>query len=167
MRRLLQFQKTSAHRRKAASGQVVIEVIASIIMFTIMLAMVMSISVYLYFQQALVTAAREGCRQASLDSSIGAQSTEQTGVNNVKTYVQTEIQRLTGQTFNSSTATITVVPPSQSASQVSGQRDVQVQITWQMTNPVGIGNFVEAFGADGSAFKTIPVSASATMRYEE
>lgn len=161
------FRKLSARKRKAASGQVVIEVLASIIIFTIMLALVMSISVYLYFQQALVTAAREGCRQAALSATIGAQSTEQAGINTVKTFVQNQIQKLTGQTFSASTATITVLPPSQSASQAFGQRDVQVNITWNMKNPIGISKMLNAMGAEDTAFDTIPVYASATMRYEE
>ncbi|MCE3236042.1 MAG: hypothetical protein K0Q50_2222 [Vampirovibrio sp.] len=160
-------RKPNLHRRKAHSGQVVIEAIASIIIFTIMIALVMSISVYLYFQQALVTSAREGARQAALSSEIGSASTEQQGISNVQTYIQNEIQQLTGQSFDPGIATITVLPPSQSASQTPGQRDVTVQITWNMTNPIGISGLVEAFGADGSAFATIPVSAAATMRYEE
>jgi hypothetical protein len=160
-------RKTSVQSRKAASGQVVIETIASILMFTLMLATVMSISVYLYFQQALVTAAREGARHAALDTSLGSASSEQDGMTTVETYVADEIQQLTGQSFSPSVATITVTPPSASSDQTPGRRNVRVDITWNMTNPVGVGAFMDALGADGSAFKTIPVSASATMRYEE
>jgi hypothetical protein len=152
---------------KKQDGQAVLEIIASMIMFTLMLAFVMSISAYLYFQQALVTAAREGARQAALDTNIGLPGTENVGISTVKTYVANQIQKLTGQTFNPITATITVVPPSQSASQVSGEREVQVVIAWQMKNPVGVAGFAQALGGDGSKFNYIPVSASATMRYEE
>lgn len=153
--------------RRAKSGQVVVEAVASIIIFTMMLALVMSVSVYLYFQQALVTAAREGARQASLNSDLGAGATEQNGIDTVKTYVTEEIEKLTGQTDTDGSAVITVTPPSQSASQTAGKREVSVVINWKMINPIGVSGLLEALGADGSAFSTIPVYATATMRYEE
>ena len=156
-----------ASRRKAQSGQVVIEVIGSIIIFTIMLALVMSISVYLYFQQALVTAAREGARQASLNSQLGTAASEGAGVAAVEAQIQNNIRQLTGQEYSPTVATITVIPPSDSAVQTPGSRTVRVNIQWQMTNPVGIAGLLDALGTDGSAFKTIPVWATATMRYEE
>jgi Flp pilus assembly protein TadG len=157
-------------RRKAASGQAVIESIVSIILFVMLLALVMSISVYLYFQQALVTAAREGARQASLSSSIGTSSTESSGISSVQSFVQTEIQQLTGQTYSPSVATITVTPPSNtsvSPDQTPGRRNVRVVIQWQMQNPIGISGFINALGGNGNAFNKIPVTATATMRYEE
>ncbi len=154
-------------RHKAASGQVVIESIASIIIFTILLATVMSITVYLYFQQALVTAARDGARQASLNTALGTVSTESAGMTFVENYVANEIEQLTGQVSSPGNSTITVVPPSDSPVQTPGQRTVSVTIQWQMKNPIGIAGFLNALGADGSAFDTIPVGATATMRYEE
>lgn len=154
-------------RRKAASGQVVVESIASIIIFTIMISIVMSITIFLYFQQALTTAAREGARQASLNADLGSGVSEQNGLNTVETYIKSEIRQLTGQSFDPSIATITVIPPSDSASQVSGNRDVTVQISWKMKNPIGIASMLGAMGVDASAFDNIPVGSSATMRYIE
>jgi hypothetical protein len=151
--------------RKAAKGQAVIESIASIILFTMMLGLVMAITVYLYFQQALVTAAREGARQAALNADIGSAGSEGNGIGTVQNFVINQVQQTTGQTL--AAADITVTPPSASPDQTPGNRTVNVQITWNMTNPVGVGNFVEALGGDGEPFKTIPVSATATMRYEE
>ncbi|WP_303673308.1 TadE family protein [Vampirovibrio chlorellavorus] len=149
------------------SGQAIIEMIGGMIIFTLLLTMVMSLSVYLYFQQALVTAAREGARHASLNNNLGSASTERTGISEIQSYVTTAIRNLTGQTVSPSVATITVVPPSASASQSAGNRNVTVSIQWRMTNPLGVANFLDALGADGDNFRTFPVAASATMRYEE
>jgi hypothetical protein len=161
-------RKTSSLKRhKAASGQVVIEAIASIIIFTMMLALVMSISVYLYFQQALVTAAREGARHAALNADLGSASTQQDGMDTVEDFIADEVQQLTGQSYSPGVASIIVTPPSASADQTPGRRNVRVDITWNMTNPIGIAGFINALGGDGSAFDQIPVSATATMRYEE
>jgi len=152
-------------RRQAARGTAVIESIASIVIFTMMLGFVMSITCYLYFQQALVTAAREGARQAALNSDIGDPSSEGSGVSSIETYVENEILALTGQPANG--GNVIVTPPSQSSSQTPGQRTVEVEINWQMQNPVGIYNMIDALGGDGEPFRTIPVNARATMRYEE
>lgn len=149
------------------SGQAIIEMIGGMIIFTLLLAMVMSLSMYLYFQQALVTAAREGARHASLNNNLGSTSTERTGISEIQSYVTTAIRNLTGQTVSPSVATITVVPPSESASQTVGSRNVTVSIQWRMTNPLGVANFLNALGANGDNFRTFPVAASATMRYEE
>lgn len=153
--------------KAANSGQAVIEIIAGIVIFTIMMSLIMSISAYLYFQQALVTAAREGARHASFNSDLGEGGSEQAGSNEVRAYVQNTILQLTGQQASPSIATITVVPPSQSANQTSGRRTVSVNIVWQMKNPIGIAGFLDALGTDGDAFRTFPVYATATMRYEE
>lgn len=154
-------------RRGSQSGQVVIEMIVGLIIFTIMLALVMSISVYLYFQQALVTAAREGARQASLNNAIGTGNGEAAGMAEIQGYVSETIRHLTGQEATSGVANIIVIPPSQSSDQTSGNRTVTVNIIWQMQNPIGIAGMLSALGAKGESFKTFPVYATATMRYEE
>jgi hypothetical protein len=161
------YKKTSTRTRKAEAGQAVIESIASIIIFTLMLGLVMCISVYLYFQQAIVTAAREGARQASLNTALGSSGSEQSGIDSVQAYVADEVQKLTGQTFSPTVATINVSPPSASADQTPGKRQVTVSIVWNMANPVTVGNMAAAFGGNADTFNNIPVSASATMRYEE
>lgn len=153
--------------RQSARGQVVVESIVSIIIFTMMLAFIMSFSVYLYFQQALVTTAREGARQASLNSDLGSTTTQSNGINYVTNYVENEFKQLTGQTYSATMATITVTPPSASANQTPGYRTVAVTINWKMKNPIGIAAMLNAMKIDGSAFDTIPCYATATMRYEE
>lgn len=154
----------SLRRRKAASGQAVIESIGSIILFTILLAIMMTMVVYLYFQQALVTAAREGARQAALNSSLGNAATQNTGISYVQQYVKDEVKSLTGQTYDASKATITVTPPTG----VQGQRTVNVTITWRIQNPLaGVTTLIGDLGGNGNAFNWIPVSAGASMRYEE
>lgn len=163
---ITKLQQLKAGRSKK-SGQAIIESIVGILIFTILLALVVSITAYLYFQQALVTAAREGARQASLNADIGAPGTENAGVSYVQNYVIDEIQQLTGQTYDGNNATIVVTPPSQSPNQMSGKRMVTVTIDWKMKNPVNIAGLLNALGANGSAFEVIPVHAMATMRYEE
>jgi hypothetical protein len=149
------------------SGQVVIELIASLLVFVIMIALTISISVYLYFQHALVTAAREGARQAALSTELGTESTEDSGIVTVKEAIKKQILQTTGQPFSDEVATITVRPPSQSVSQTAGERDVAITINWALKNPVAVSGFLTALGADGSAFSNIPIYAIATMRYEE
>lgn len=151
--------------RKAQKGQAVIESIASILLFVMMLGLVMAISVYLYFQQALVTAAREGARQAALNADLGEVATEGSGVADVKDYVRQQIAQTTGQDVAASD--ITVWAPSDSADQTPGNRTVTVRIDWELQNPVGVGNFISALGGDGAPYATIPVTAQATMRYED
>ena len=153
--------------RRAFGGQAVIESIASIIMFTLLLGLVMCVTVYLYFQQALVTAAREGARQASLNDKLNAVATESAGMAEVRNYVADQVLNLTGQTYSPGVATITVTPPSASANQTPGERMVSVRIDWNMTNPVGVGNMINALDGEGDNFLHIPVHAMATMRYEE
>ena len=163
----MKVQSVNSIKRKALSGQVVVESIVSILIFVIMLSLIMSISMYLYFQQALVTTAREGARQASLNSDMGATGTQQAGINYVSSYVQNEFKQLTGQTYSPTMATITIIPPSQSANQTPGYRTVTVTVDWKMKNPIGIAKLLNAMNVDGSAFDTIPCHATATMRYEE
>lgn len=152
-------------RRRAERGQAIIESIASIILFALLLALVMSITVYLYFQQALVTCAREGARMASLNTTMATD--EAAGKAEIVDYVEDEVRSLTGQSFDNGEGDVDVSGPSESASQTPGERTVTVTITYNMQNPLGIEAFINALGGDGSAFGTIPVAASATMRYEE
>lgn len=148
--------------RQPATGQVVVESIASIIIFTMMLALVMTITLWLYLQQATVTAAREGARQASLNSDLGVTGTRTTAVNTIKTYVINSVRQLTGKTV--ATSEINVTGPTGAT---TGQRTVTVTINTTFRNPVRISNFLEALGADGTPFDRVPLTGTATMRYEE
>lgn len=160
-------QRPAVQRRAASSGQAVIECVGSLILFTLMMTIMVSITAFLYFQQALVTAAREGARQASLHPAFNSPATEGQGINQVRTLVARQIQQLTGQVYDPDSATITVVPPSESDDQTPGQRTVSVIIRWQLANPVGVSGFMNALGANGETFRSIPVGAIAVMRYEE
>jgi type II secretory pathway pseudopilin PulG len=152
------------HRGRKASGQALIESLVGIIIFAIMLALIMTISMWLYVQQALVTSAREGARQASLNASMASTtaSVKLTGINAVKAYVQDEMLKLTGQTLPSNNITITG-PTGATA----GQRTVEVTLQMSMKNPIGIAGMLNALGGNGNAFDSIPMGASATLRYEE
>jgi len=148
---------------KSQKGQGVIEIIGSLIVFTIMLSLMMSVSVYLYIQHAMVSVAREGARSASLNTKIGDTATTNAGITETRTYVKNSAQAIAGSTLTD--GEITVTPPS--AGGTLGQRTVTVTINHSMTNPVNIAGMLDALGADGEAFRNIPVSATATMRYEE
>lgn len=150
-------------RRRRRKGQSMIELTASLIMFVIMIALIFSISAYLYMQHAMVSAAREGARTASLNTDIGDSDTQADGVNDVEDYVVTAVNNLTGITIEPENVTVT--PPDPGAAQ--GERTVTVQINYSMENPLPIAAFLQAFGASGEGLDIIPVVASATMRYEE
>lgn len=152
-----------SRRLKAHKGQAIIESTVSIILFAMLIALVMTVTLYLYIQQAMVTAAREGARMASLNADMATD--EAAGTTTVKEYVKNEIAALTGQTATDDD--ITVLGPSSSANQTAGERTVTVSINYTMDNPVNIAGFINALGGDGSAFDNIPVQSSATMRYEE
>lgn len=144
-------------------GQGVIEIIGSLIIFTIMLSLMMSVSVYLYIQHAMVSVAREGTRSASLNTKLGETATSNAGISETRTFVKNSALQIAGSTLTD--GEITVTPPSPTGT--LGQRTVTVTINHTMNNPVNIAGFLEALGADGEEFRHIPVSATATMRYEE
>ena len=149
--------------RKRQKGQAVIELTVSIIMFVLMIALTFSISTYLYVQHAIISAAREGARQAALNTDIGDTSTQSAGQQTVEDYVVSNVQSLTGLTME--TQNVTVTPPA-SNGQV-GDRTVTVQINYTMQNPLPVAAFLQALGASGEGLDTIPVASTATMRYEE
>jgi Flp pilus assembly protein TadG len=151
------------HSRRFASkrGQVLIELLISIVFFVMMVAMVTSISVYLFVQHGLVSAAREGARIGSLDPNIGGNNVS-AGQQAVRQAVQNFAQQTMGQVIPN--GNITVTPPSATAP--TGSRSVRVMINYQMTNPIPIGQFLEGMGVENE-LSTIPVRASATMHYEE
>jgi hypothetical protein len=146
--------------RKAKRGQALIESTISIILFTMLLATMVSFCVYLYMQQAIVTVAREGARQASLTDDL-ANNTD-----SVEQYVKDEVRSLTGQNFDNGTGSIMVDGPLPSTSNPN-INVVTVSIDYSIPNPIPIGSFMTALGGDGTAFNSIPVAASATMRYED
>lgn len=155
--------KRQRNGRKREKGQSVIELTASIIMFVIMMGLVFSISAYLYVQHAMVSAAREGARNASLNTEIGDEDTTQEGVDAVEAYVVEAVQSMTG--LDMENENVTVTPPD--AGEAVGERMVTVQINYNMENPLPIAGFLQAFGASGEGLDAFPITAVATMRYEE
>lgn len=72
-----------------------------------------------------------------------------------------------GQTLTSQNSTIDVTPPD--SHDPYGSRTVTVAVTYDMINPIPIAGFISGFGgnSDTSNLSEIPVSASASMRFEE
>lgn len=148
---------------RAQKGQAVLEITASLIIFVIMLSIIMSISLYLYVQHAAVSTVREGARFASLNTDIGNPATEGVGISAVQAYVQNTATQLAGLTLNAEDVVVT--PPDPAG--IQGERNVQVEMTFNVTNPIGISGFLSAFGVEGNSFEEFPIHAEAIMRYEE
>jgi hypothetical protein len=140
-------------RRQARKGQAVVELIPSIIIFTLMIAMIASASFYLFIQHAVVSAAREGARTAALSEPDEAEA-------NATQRVQTFLQSTTGQT----PTLVDVEGPTGPV----GQRNYRVTVDLDLQNPIPIQQLLTALGAGaGVNLESIPVTASAEMRYEE
>ncbi|MBY0450231.1 MAG: pilus assembly protein [Cyanobacteria bacterium] len=148
--------------RKRHQGQAIFELILGIIMFVLMSGAIISISTYLFVQHAVVSAVREGARSASFNSDL-ASSNPQTGIDAVRIAVQNFMTQTTG--INLTTGMITVIPPDPAGT--FGQRSVSVTIRYPMPNPLPIGAFMSALGANGTPFNQFNVVARAVMRYEE
>lgn len=150
-------------RQRAHKGQAVLESIAGIIIFVVMMALMANVSVYLYMQNALTTAAREGARKAAM--STGLSGSDLAGATAaIKDHVQDVFATATGQLIDD--ANIQIDAPDSQAAQ--GDRDVQVSVTFEYETPIDISGFVTAFGEeDGASSGTFDMTASAKMHYEE
>jgi hypothetical protein len=161
--RLLRAQATP-HGASAAAGQSVFEVIAGMLFMALLLTAVGSTSIYLYLQNTAATAVREGARMAALSSDVEADSA------NIIARVQAIMASASGQTVPSSA--IAVVPPS--TSDAVGARQVTVSMNFDMPTPLNPGAVFGHFIGSGTVGQTdeglpvtVPLAASATMRYEE
>lgn len=151
-------QKFSGFSR--VRGQGIIETVFMLIIFTALFAFLASISSYLYLQHAMITAAREGVRVAAVDPDMAAGG----GVSDVQAYVQNAVMQLCGQEIDA--GDVIVTPPDPAG--IPGERTVQVEINYDMQNPVNVAGLMGALGASNTeTYATIPVYASAVMRYEE
>lgn len=148
--------------KQAHKGQAAVEMVMSILMFVIMLAMIMSMSLYLYVQHTLLTAAREGARIAAVDPNFGNAGTTSTGTSNVQAWVQNFVNSSTGIQLNNND--IVVNGPTG----VAGSRNIAVSINYTFQNPIQVLTLLNRLGG-GSAtgLDTITMSSNATMRYEE
>lgn len=158
-------QKRSAQLKGQAQGQAMVELCGSVIIFAIMAALMTSLSIVLYMQHVVITAAREGARTGAVSTAF-ANNNEQAGINAVNSKVSEVIQQMAGQSLTAENSDIEVTAPDDG--DPYGERTVRVTVTYNMTNPIPIGSFIEGMsGGDQSGLKSIPITASASMRYEE
>ncbi len=135
-------------------GQAVIELIASIFTFVMLLVLIASVSIYLYVQNAVVSAVREGARIAALNDDLSGTPAEvAAAIDEIKVEVQDYMLTTTGQTLTDEQVTVT----EPDAAEPVGNRSVTVAITYEMDSPFPVFSYLS----------NIPVEAVATMRYEE
>jgi len=148
---------------KRYDGQGSVELLMTLLIFIMMLGTLMSISFYLYLNNAFWTAAKEGARAASVDQNFANTTTVATGVTDVQTWVINFVQNSIGITIPASD--ITVTGPTGA---VIGSRTMQVTISYQFQNPVAIRTFINKLGGGNTTgLDTFTISSTATMRYEE
>jgi hypothetical protein len=157
-------QSVTAFRRfknRPHRGQGILESVFGMVMFVSMIALTCTICMMLFLQNALVGAARQGARVASINPDYGAGNTS-TANTAVKSVVKTFMAQTAGQTLTDNQVTITA------PTGTIGQRNVTVRINYSLTNPVPIAGFLSGLGATGtSSLATIPLVAQASMRYED
>lgn len=142
-------------------GQAVLEVILSIIMFVILFLGISAVSLYLFVQCSLVSAARDGARTAALNLQLGDPATQSTGVKAVQDSVIAFAKNTAGVSL--SYPNITVAGPTGAI----GNRQVTVTINYQFNNPVPLQSFLTSLNATYAGLDKIQLSSSASMRYED
>jgi Flp pilus assembly protein TadG len=150
--------------KQKRSGQAIVEMCFSLIMFAIMISLISTLCVFLYVQSNLITAAREGARVAASDPNFKAAGTVATGITNVKNRVTSYFTQTTAQTIPN--GNITVTGPTGAV----GYRNMLVQVNFTLNNPIPIGSFLAALGVDPTVtdkISTISMTSSASTRYEE
>lgn len=135
-------------------GQALIETCLSLVVFAMLMGLLFTLSSYLYLQHGMITVAREGARVASLDTDLG----ETGNTDNVTEYVEQAALQLTGQDVDTVNVEITA--------ENTDPRTVTVTINHSMASPLNMDGFFQAYGGEGGHFSAIPITASATMRYE-
>lgn len=160
--RILEIATLRKKANRAHKGQAAVEMVMSVLMFVIMLAMVMSISLYLYVQHTLLTAAREGARIAAVDPNFGSAGTTSVGTANVQAWVRNFVSSGTGIALANNN--ITVAGPTGAA----GSRNITVTLNYTFQNPVQVLTLLNRLGGGAATgLDTITMSSNATMRYEE
>lgn len=147
--------------RGAQGGQAIIELIAGLIMFSLLLVVITSMSAYLYLEHAVVTATREGARLAALSTDLAGDDIAG-ATDAVRTRVQQAMLAASGQAIPDEA--ITVIPPDVSAT--TGQRTVEVQVNFSVDTPFNPGGILSGFNAASTPL-TVPLFGRAIMRYEE
>ncbi len=142
-------------------GQAVLETVGAMIMLLISTMAIFALGMHIYFLTSLNASAREGVRIAAMDYQL--LTNPSSTLSQVQTAVINNFKGVTGQTLPA--GNITLTGPTGAT---TGYRTVQVAVSYSWTNPFGgISTLINAFGGDGNWLKTIPMSSSATMRYEE
>jgi hypothetical protein len=149
------------YRRFVQSGQGIIEIMATLIIFTILLGLTANTSVYLYLAHTFISAARYGARVAAIDPTMTTQTSTAQG--NVVSKVQAYLTSTTGLTV--ATNNIQVTAPD--AAGTVGSRTVTVVINYDLPLPLNVAAVVQAFGGSGAGLSSIPIHTSAMMHYEE
>ncbi len=150
-------------RASASKGQAIIEMLFSIIMFAIMLSSVVAMSSYLYVQHATITVAREGARIAALNTDLGTVGSVAAGETEIENYIINMLSTTSGITLTEGDVIIT--PPSDL--DPVGDRSVQVEIDYDLNNPIPVGAILSALTGNSYGFDTISIHSEATMHYEE
>jgi Flp pilus assembly protein TadG len=148
--------------RHGCRGQGTVEMVGGIVVFTVMMAGLISFSLFLYMNHAFLTAVREGARYAATDSRMGTAGTVAAAQTAVKNRVIQIIQASTGLTV--AAADITVSAPTGAT---IGQRNVTVSVQYDYDAPFQLGTLISALGGGASDLDSYPIQAQTVMRYEE
>jgi hypothetical protein len=148
---------------KGHKGQGVLELIPTLILFCLMLAMLTSVCLYLYLQNVTITVARESARFASLNAELGTASTEANGRSAVQTKTTQMVYKSIGQTVDPSNVEVSAPTGS------FGERIVSVRVNLDIPNPVVVPDLSAEFNGEPGKrlFETIPLTAEASAHYEE
>lgn len=143
-------------------GQAAVEMVMTLVMFVTMIALICTICIYLYLQFSLVTAAREGARTAAVSPGLAQSTTLAAAQTTVRNRVKAFFSQATGQSLTDGDIAVTA-PTGQ-----FGLRNVSVTVDFVMNNPLRIADLLSAMGVSNTAtLATIPLQASASMRFEE
>lgn len=146
-------------------GQASVDIVASLIMFSIMLASLVSISLFLYLNHAFATAAAIGGRVASSDVNIGNPTTFATGEANVKSQVKDFIKSASGIELENNQISVTA------PTGAIGNRQVKVSITHNVDSPIKVQSMMSQMAHPGQpppeGADKFTISSAATFHYED
>ncbi len=149
--------------RDKKSGQGIIELIVGILMFTLLIALVVNVSTYLYVQHTMVTAAREGARVAALNEEIGDPDSASAGVEAVRDHITGMVVDTTGISLDEENITITPPNPADPI----GERSVSVEIDMTFEHVLPASEFAAALSQASATGGSSLLHAEASMHYEE
>ncbi|MCA9788601.1 MAG: hypothetical protein KC476_08060 [Cyanobacteria bacterium HKST-UBA06] len=144
-------------------GQASVDLVGSLIMFTVMMGFLASMSVFLYINNVFTTAASMGARTAAVEGALADAGTFSQGESAVKQVVKDFVGNSTGITLEDSDISVSM------PTGTFGERTVTVQIVEVMESPVKVMTLLNNMREEGSSGHEdeFTISASATMHYEE